>query len=75
MNIVEFLDEVGHTKLKFQYLHDCIQGATRRKGFTEVRFGTAELDPSDLIGMPRRVGVVVWMDRAEFERAQAKATA
>lgn len=70
MNIVEFLDSVGHTRLRFQVLHDCISGATRKRGFTEVRFGTSELDPSDLIGNPRRVGFVVWMDRADYDAAR-----
>lgn len=71
MNIIEFLDSVGHTRLRFQLLHDCMSGATKRKGFTEVRFGTSELAPSDLIGNPRRVGFVVWMDKADYDAARA----
>ena len=71
MNIIQFLDEVGHTKLCFQMLHECVLGATKRKaGFTEVRFATKELQVSDLMGHPRRVGVIVWMDFEDYERAR-----
>lgn len=73
MNIIQFLDEVGHTKLQFQLLHDCIKGAKQCRGHVEVRFGTNEIAPGDLIGQPRRVGVVVWMDKAEYDRAKAAA--
>ena len=77
MNIIQFLDAVGHTKLTFQYLHECIGGAKkigrRRDGAVEVRFGTKEMSVSDVIS-PQRIGVIVWMDRADFERAQAAAT-
>jgi hypothetical protein len=73
MNIVQFLDEVGQTKLTFQYLHECIAGAKkigrRNDGAVEVRFGTKEMAVSDVIS-PQRIGVIVWMDREEFERAQ-----
>jgi len=69
MNIVQFLDEVGHTKLHFQLLHDCINGASQRRGYTEVKFGTTHFAPSDLIGEPRKVGIILWMDKAEYDRA------
>lgn len=71
MNIIEFLDEVGHTNLKHQYLHECVQGAVQRRGHTQVKFGTTEITPNDLLN-PQRIGVIVWMDREHFERAQAK---
>jgi hypothetical protein len=71
MNIVQFLDEVGHTKLNFQLLHDCINGANQRRGYTEVKFGTTQIAPGDLIGEPRKVGIILWMDKAEYDRAVA----
>lgn len=73
MNIIEFLDEAGASRLSFQFLPECIRGASKCRGGTEVRFGTGALDPSDLIGKPRRVGVIVWVPLQDFERAQVAA--
>jgi len=70
MNIINFLDEAGGSRLNFQLLPQCVIGATRRKKFTEIRFGTNALEPSDLIsGKPRNVGVIVWIPREDYERA------
>lgn len=78
MNIVQFLDEVGHTRLRFQYLHECLGGVKslgrRKPGAVEVRFGTKEMAVSDALD-PKRVAVIVWMDREDFDRAQEAATA
>ena len=70
MGIIEFLSAVGgNDKLSFQFLHQCINVATVRKyGGTEVRFSTDNLNPSDLIGKPRKVAMIVWMDYTDFER-------
>lgn len=73
MNIIEFLDSVGHTRLTFQMLHDCISSAKQARGYCNVTFGTAELAPSDLIGTPRKVGVIIWMDNSDYERARLAA--
>lgn len=69
MNIIQFLDEVGHTKLTFQVLNECIKGATTRRGHTEVRFGTQMISPNDLIGPPSKVGIILWMSKEDFDRA------
>jgi hypothetical protein len=71
MNIIEFLDEVGHTKLRFQFLHGCLRGAKSimRGKAVEVSFATNEFAVSDVIN-PTKVGIVVWMDREDFERVQ-----
>jgi hypothetical protein len=72
MNIINFLDEAGGSRLKFQILPDCVIGATKRRaGFTEVRFGTEAIEPCDLMGKPRNVGVIVWIPREDYERAVA----
>jgi hypothetical protein len=70
VNIIQFLDECGGSRLNFQLLPDCILGAAKRKKFTEVRFGTEALDPSDLMGKPRNVGVIVWIPLEDYERAR-----
>lgn len=70
MNIVEFLDRVGHTKLGFQILNTSITNVTQGRGHAKVTFGTTQFSPGDLLGTPRRVGVVVWMDHADYERAR-----
>jgi hypothetical protein len=75
VNIIAFLDEAGGSRLKFQMLPSCILGATKRKKFTEVRFGTEALEPCDLIEKPRNVGVIVWIPREDYERAMALAMA
>ena len=72
MNIIQLLDEVGHTKLTFQYLHECVVRATSTRGGTNVTFGTTEMTPADLVSTPRKVGVVVWMPIEDFERVQAQ---
>jgi hypothetical protein len=74
MNIISFLDEAGGSRLKFQLLPSCILGATKRKNFTEVRFGTEAIEPGDLMSKPRNVGVIVWIPLEDYERAMAAAS-
>lgn len=73
MNVVELLDEVGHTKLTCQYIHECATNAQElgrgRDKHTKVTFGTHNFAVSDMLH-PTKVGLIVWMDRADFERAQ-----
>jgi hypothetical protein len=75
MNIIELLDNVGHTRLKFQYLHECVSrivtSGRGRNAHTAISFGTTEANPGDFVspGLPQRIGIIVWMDREDFERA------
>lgn len=73
MNVIELLDEVGHTKLTCQYIHQCVKGARQvgrgRDSHTQVTFGTQDFAVSDVL-QPTKVGLIVWMDRADWERAQ-----
>ena len=74
MNIVEFLDEVGHTKLCYQMLHHAVDKVTQgRDRTTKVTFSTKEAAPVDFLqhgaGTSGKVGMVVWMPREDYERA------
>lgn len=73
MNIINFLDEAGGSRLQFQMLPECVLGATKRSKFTEVRFGTQAIEPYDLMKKPRNVGVIVWIPLEDYERAVAAA--
>jgi hypothetical protein len=74
VNIINFLDEAGGSRLQFQTLPNCILGASQRKKFTEVRFATNAIAPGDLMGKPRNVGIIVWIPLEDYERAVAAAT-
>ena len=74
MNIVEFLDEVGHTKLCCQMLHHAVVKVSQgRGGATKVTFSTKQVAPVDFLqhgaGTSGKVGMVVWMPREDYERA------
>lgn len=86
MNIVQLLDNVGHTKLSFQWLHECVTNARavgrgtgrerlRVSAATSVTFQTEAMQPADLIRTPKNVGLIIWIPRADFERVQAEVRA
>lgn len=73
MNIIEILDEVGHTKLEFQYLHECWKNVktsgARGRQHTLITFGTQVVGPADFTGGAKKVGVIVWMPAEDLQRA------
>ena len=72
MNIVEFLDEVGHTKLQFQLLQNAMTNITSVRGGSKITFMTAQLSPAHVATHTGKVGMVVWVDREDYERAMQK---
>ncbi len=64
--IKQLLDSPGAA---YQMLHSCIISASysAKKGYTSISFGTSIGDVMDATEARRKVGIIVWVDRAEFE--------
>lgn len=71
MNIIELLDEVGHTNIKLQLLNFSITRAAIRAKITNVTFTTNELSPADILCRDEagKVGMILWMTWADYNRA------
>ena len=72
LGIVELMSKIGDDKITFQNLDQCTISAdwTRNKG-TKITFGTEEpLGPNGT----KRIGLVVWLDRAEVAEIVAAHT-
>lgn len=72
MNIVEMIMKLPEDKVGIQALQPAITNATKKKNYTSLTFDTEVITPSDVINNTGRIGIIVWMDRNEFERLRKK---
>lgn len=74
-SIIDLIQTAGVDGVKVQFLPSCMIDAnwSLEKGAT-VKFCTDILKPTELMsGSLSHIGVIVWIPRADFERAQRKA--
>lgn len=73
MTWIELLSGVGNENLIVQSLVDNLTGAQIRKnGQTELKFMTDVINPSDVMANRGRIGMVIWIDRADWQRVTAE---
>ena len=67
-SLSKMIKTIGDDKVQFQMLDTCIDGATLKKGYTQVKFSTQQLNPVDLINKKGKVGIIVWFEREDFDK-------
>jgi hypothetical protein len=73
--LVDLLTRIGDDKIVLQGLtqgeYPCLRGARLLKGgFTEIRFGTEAITPTELMNGEGRVGLVLWLQPADVALAR-----
>jgi len=72
LSMTELIQRVGgDDAIEWQNLFDCLIAArTRKGGITEISFGTTQVAPTQIMnGTQPKVGIVLWMDKAETTKA------
>ncbi len=71
-SIIEFLSDATLDHINFQLLSTAITNvqSTKRDG-TKVTFCTDAISPGDVVNNTGRVGMVVWLDREGWDKANA----
>jgi hypothetical protein len=62
MKLSELIARYGDEHIQFQNLDQCTERLDMNRGVTKITFGTEQ--PIDMNGT-QRLGIVVWMDRAD----------
>lgn len=70
MTFTQLLAKIGDDKIKFQWLSNCISGATKlKKGGSQIKFETDAISPGDIVkGFPDTVGIIVWVPRKDLDQ-------
>lgn len=69
MTLIEFFEKIGNENLAIQVLHDSIVSERKTKQDTEITFAT-EIRNTQLLGVSKRVGIVVWVDADKYNEAR-----
>ncbi|ARM00527.1 MULTISPECIES: hypothetical protein [pseudomallei group] len=73
MTLTEFFAEIGNDHLRFQLLEQSMTDIRAMRRGTLVSFATDAITTAEATLGAGRVGLIVWADRAAYERAAAKA--
>lgn len=68
MTLTEFFGKIGNENLAVQVLHDAIVSEENTKKDIELTFAT-EFKNTQLLGVSKRVGIVVWVDADKYNEA------
>jgi hypothetical protein len=73
--LVDLLTRIGDDRIVFQGLttgeYPSLRGARLLKaGFTEVRFGTDAITPTQIMKGDGRIGLVVWLEPDDVQAAR-----
>jgi hypothetical protein len=71
MGILELLSKVGEDKLRLQFINNSLIDAKDKKVTqdTEITFATAEVTTTQLVNDTGKVGIVVWMNREDYNKS------
>jgi len=74
MGIVELLNSVGEDNIRLQFVNSSFISAKDKKRTqdTEITFATAETNTNELVGGTGKVGIVVWVDRDDYNKVMDK---
>lgn len=69
--IIELLTIVGNEKIEYQQIRRCITSAKdkKRDKCTEISFVTDAVNANDIASGDGKVGLVIWIDRADYSEA------
>jgi len=71
MKLSKLLEKIPDDKIGIQYLTECMTGAkdkVRPHKHTEISFVTEELTCNQYMQDAGKVGLVIWIDRDEFNK-------
>lgn len=71
MNILQLLNLIPDSAWTAQYVRKAAKKIVARvkpHKHTEITFGTDEITPSELMRNEGKIGLVIWIDRAEWEK-------
>lgn len=71
MGILELLSKVGEDNLRLQFINNSLVDVKDIKVTqdTEITFATAEVNTTQLVNDTGKVGIVVWMDREDYNKS------
>lgn len=74
MGLLELLKSVGEDNLMVQFVNTSFLSAKDKKRTkdTEITFATAEINSTELCNETGKVGIVVWVDREDYNKAISK---
>ena len=74
MGLVELLSSIGEDNIRLQFVNSSFISAKGRKRTqdTEITFATAETNTNELIDNTGKVGIVVWVDRDDYNKVMDK---
>ena len=72
MNIQELLSKFEPARLKVQFLRDCMTSCNANKARAKITFETDAITPNALVGEAEPIGIVVWIDRKDWETFKAE---
>ena len=74
MGIVELLNSVGEDNIRLQFVNNSFIYAKDKKRTqdTEITFATAETNANELSDDTGKVGIVVWVDRDDYNKVMEK---
>lgn len=64
----KMIETIGNDKVGFQMLNSSIINASQGKGHTKITFGTQELSTTDVALDKGKIGMVVWIERDDFDK-------
>lgn len=68
MTISDVLKAVGDDRILVQSLAECLTNiTTNKKGVSRITFETREATANDFMRGTNRVGLVVWIERSDWE--------
>ena len=71
MGILELLSKVGEVNLRLQFINNSVIAVKDKKVTkdTEITFATAGVNTNQLVNDTGKVGIVVWMDREDYNKS------
>ncbi|AKO61075.1 hypothetical protein AXI76_gp174 [Pseudoalteromonas phage H101] len=71
MGILELLSKVGEDNLRLQFINNSVIDVKDKKVTkdTEITFATAEVNTNQLVNDTGKVGIVVWIDREDYNKS------
>ena len=74
MGLLEFLTSIGEDNIRLQFVNNSFIYAKDKKRTqdTEITFATAETNTNELINDTGKVGIVVWVDRDDYNKVMDK---
>ena len=74
MGIIELLENIGEDNLRLQYVNNSFLTSKDKKRTkdTEITFATSEINTTQLCSNTGKVGIIVWVDREDYNNSLSR---